>query len=297
MKAMNPPVAIAVLFMCWCPLLGLPVDTPQAKSSPVPSHEERAQAILKEGLDSKDYTVRIQAITATSMVGPSATLLARLEDFLHDRNVEVRLAAVHALADLHSPQSTDSLRKTLKEDEAPEVAFAAAKVLADLHDPAGTSALMDVYKGKRKTGSSMLRKEERSTFDEFHSLPSAMMFVVGRGIGYVPLPGVGQGFSAITTLVHDRELSDRASVLFILARTKTPESVDLLRSALQDQDWSVRAAATQMIAHTAQTQLRDALPPLFDDKNQKVRFRAAGAYLHLSGHGQAAAAPLKNSGF
>ncbi len=281
MKRRNYFIARAAFLICGVPLLAYPTAASPAESNSMAPNAERARAILKEGLDSKDFTVRIQAITATSMVGQNEALLARLEDFLRDKNVEVRLAAVHALGDLHSPQSTDSLRKTLEEDNAPEVSFAAAKVLAELQDPAGTDALMDVFHGKRKTESSMIKKEERSTFGEFHSFPSAMMFVIGKGIGYVPVPGAGEGFSAITTLLRDRGLSDRASVLFILARTKTPESLNLLRDGLQDEDWSVRAAATQMVAHTAQTELRDSLLPLLDDKNQKVRFRAAGAYLHL----------------
>ena len=107
------------------------------------------------------------------------------------------------------------------------------------------------------------------------------MFILGQGIGYVPVPGAGEGFSAISALLKDPGLSDRASALFILARKHDPRSRDLLRSALQDTDWSVRAAAAQIIAHTAQIQLQESLAPLFEDKNQKVRFRAAGAYLHL----------------
>jgi HEAT repeat protein len=280
MQGAKPLGAVVTLLLSWSPLFAR-AGMPQAGGNSLPPTVERARAILKEGLDSKDFAVRIQAITATSMVGRNKLLLARLEGFLHDKNVEVRLATVHALADLHSPQSADSLRKTIEEDKVPEVSFAAAKVLAEWHDPAGIRALMDIYEGKRKTGSNIVKKEERSTLEEFHSVPSAMMFVIGKGISYVPVPGTGEGFSAIGALLRDRGLSDRASVLFILARTKTPESLNLLRNALQDDDWSVRAAATQMIAHTAQTELRDSLLPLFDDKNQKVRFRAAGAYLHL----------------
>ena len=261
--------------------MGAQADAPPPEKNSPSSSAERARAILKEGLDSKDYSVRIQAITAASMVGRNEVFLERLEGLLEDKNADVRLAAVHALADLHSPKCKDALRKTVQDDKVPEVAFAAAKVLAEMHDPAGTSALVDIFEGKRKTGSNIVKKEGRSTFEEFHSVPSAMLFVVSRGIGYAPVPGAGEGFSAVTMLMHDRQLSDRASVLFILAQSKTPESVKLLSSALADKDWSVRAAATQMVAHTAQTELRDSLLPLFEDKNQKVRFRAAGAYLHL----------------
>jgi HEAT repeat protein len=269
---------VAVVFCC--PLLALPPAEAQTPSQPAASDADLARAILKEGFDSHDYEVRMQAITAAGMVGRNEALLAQLADSLHDKNVDVRLATVHALADLHSPRSKAWLRHAL-DDKTPEVSFAAAKLLAGMQDPAGTSALTEVYEDKRKTSSNMLRKQQRSTFDEFHSLPSAMTFVIGKGIGYVPLPGVGEGFTAITMLLKDPKISDRANALLILRRTKNLESQSLLRKALQDDDWSVRAMAAQMIAHTAQTDLLDSLPPLFKDDNHKVRFRAAGAYLHL----------------
>jgi HEAT repeat protein len=277
----KPLTGTITMLVLWCPLFALPPAGPQADSSPMPPNVARARALLNEGFESSDYTVRVQAITAASMVGRREALLKRLEGLLQDKNVEVRLATVHALADLHSPQCKESLRTALKEDKTPEVSFAVAKVLAGLGDPAGTSALMDVYEGNRKTRSGALKKEERSVLEGFHSAPSAVMFVVGKGIGYVPVVGAGEGFSAITMLLKDSGVSDRANVLFILGRTKSSESLDLLRKALQDDDWSVRAVAAQMIAQTARTELRDSLPPLFEDKNHKVRFRAAGAYLHL----------------
>ena len=278
---MTRPLIGAIALLFCCPLFALPPTDSQTGSAPAPSNAELARAILNEGFDSHDYQVRIQAITAASMVGRNEALLTRLADSLHDKNVLVRLATVHALADLHSPQSEAWLRQAL-EDKTPEVSFAAAKLLAGLQDPAGTSALMEVYERKRKTSSNILKKEERSTFDEFHSLPSATMFVLGKGIDYVPVPGAGEGFAAISMLLKDPKLSDRANALFVLCQHKNSESVALLGKALEDQDWSVRAVAAQMIAHTAQTGLRDSLPPLFKDKNHKVRFRAAGAYLRLS---------------
>ena len=246
-----------------------------------PESVERARAILREGFESKDYAIRIEAVTAASMVGRNETLVSRLEQFLDDKNVDVRLATVNALADLHDPQTEHPLLKVLHDDKTPEVSFAAAKILAARGDPAGIRALKEVYSGARKTRSSGLKKKERHFLEEFHSAPSAVLFIVGEGIGYVPVPGAGEGFTAISSLLKDPGLSDRASVLFILARKRTPESLELLRGALDDEDWSVRASAAQMIVHTAQTALRDSLPRLFDDKNEKVRFRAAGAYLHL----------------
>lgn len=141
---------------------------------------------------------------------------------------------------------------------------------------------MDVYDRKRKTRSNIIEQKKRNFFDEFHSSQSTLLFIISQGIGYAPVPGAGDGFSAISELLKDPGLSDRAEVLFVLCRTKTVETQELLRTALRDQDWSVRASATQIIAQTAQVELREALPPLFADRNQRVRLRAAGAYLHLS---------------
>ena len=97
----------------------------------------------------------------------------------------------------------------------------------------------------------------------------------------MPVPGVGEGFTALTELLADPDLSARANVLLLLGKERDPQSADLIKRALTDDDWSVRASAAQVIAHTARVELRESLVPLFDDKKEKVRFRAAGAYLHL----------------
>src|SRR5262249_19976131 len=217
------------------------------------SNDARARAILTEGLESNDFAIRIQAITAAGMVDSNEAMVARIEEFLKDKNVKVRLAAIRALADLKSPQIKEGLHKTIEEDSTPEVSFAAAKALAGLEDPGATRVLMDVYDRKRKTRSSLLEQKKRSFFDEFHSPQSTLRFIVTQGIGYVPVPGAGDGYSAISELLKDPLLSDRAEVLFVLCRTKNNETRDLLSRALHDDDWSVRAAATQIIAQTAQS--------------------------------------------
>ena len=277
---MTKPLIVipALLVSCWT--LALP-SLPQAGETPFQQNVTRARALLREGLESSDYTVRIQAIIAASMVGSNEALVERLDGFLKDKNVDVRLATVHALADLKTPQIKDGLRKALEQDSSPEVSFAAAKILAGLNDPAGTRALMDVYDRKRRTRSSLIQQKKRSFFEEFHSPESTLIFILSQGIGYVPVPGAGDGFSAVSELLKDPNLSDRAQSLFVLTRTNNQESIELLHKAIGDDDWSVRAAAAQIIAHTARAELREQLLPLFEDKNHKVRLRAAGAYLHL----------------
>src|SRR5215813_4840620 len=231
------------------------------------SNEIRARSVLTEGLKSNDFAIRIQAITAASMVGSDDAMIGPIQDFLKDKNVKVRLAAIRALTDLRATQSKVELQKALIEDTAPEVSFAAAKALATLDDPEGTTVLMNVYDRKRKTRSNLLEQKKRSFFDEFHSPQSTLLFLISQGIGYVPVPGAGDGYSAISELLKDPELSDRAQVLFVLTRNRNDESFTLLTRALRDDDWSVRAAATQIIARNAWTEFRDSLIPLFKDKN------------------------------
>jgi HEAT repeat protein len=242
----------------------------------------QARSILREGLEASDPLVRVEAITATSMIGYHELVLARLEHCLKEKDVRVRLAAVHAFVDLASPQGIEPLRSVLQNDKVPEVAFAAAQALQKLNDPAGAKALMEVYEGKRKSTSGMIEQKERETTNQFHSFYSSLMFITSKGIGYVPVPGVGEGFTALEALTHDKGVSDRARVVLILGGSNSTETLDWLRGALQDKDWSVRAAAAQMIAHGAHVELRDNLVPLFSDKNRKVRFRAAGAFLHVA---------------
>lgn len=103
-----------------------------------------------------------------------------------------------------------------------------------------------------------------------------------EGIEYVPVPGVGAGFSAISSLISDPNLSPRAMALMMVGRDNDSQVDNLLREALKDSDWSVRATAVQMIAFTGRSEMREEMVPLFHDKNEKVRFRAAGAYLRLA---------------
>jgi len=243
---------------------------------------DQARKVLREGADSKDPTDRVQAIKAAGLIGPSEELRTKLEKFLTDGNVDVRVAAVGALADHKSTDSIPALEKVLKGDKVPEVQFAAAKALYALNDPQGRAWLIDVYNGSQKASSSTVSSQSRKIRSNFHSFTSAGMFIVTQGIGYVPVPGVGEGFSAANDLLSDPELSPRAASLLLLAKEKSDQTDDLLREALKDKDWSVRASAAQMIAYTARTGLSEDLVPLFTDKKDKVRFRAAGAYLHLA---------------
>lgn len=243
---------------------------------------DTARQILNGGIDSGDSDTRVQAITAASMIGRNEVDVRRLEAALDDKDVAVRISAVGALADLKIHQSRPQLRRVMRSDKVPEVEFAAAKALYALKDPAGKQVLMDVLEKKMDPSSGLVRTEARNFFRNFHSTESATAFLVREGIGYVPIPGVGEGFSAMMRIMSDPELSARASVVLLLGKEKGPEARRVLEDGLRDKDWSVRAAAIQMIAQTGRVEMVNLLPPLFNDRKEKVRFRAAGAYLHLA---------------
>ena len=259
-----------------------------AARDPAPPYErgtsakDRANKILEDGARSKDQAVRLQAVIATSMVGSDAAVSHRLEELLQDREVSVRLASVNALADLKSKSSIPALREVLRNDKVPEVAFAAAKALYVLDDNEGSVELYDIFDRRVSGQSSVIRKQARDFFDKFHTVKSSMMLVLSEGVGFVPVPGAGEGLTAITELSSDPELTTRATIVLLMGKKKTKEADDLLRRAVSDKDWAVRAAAAQTIASAAKLPLQGELLTLLDDEKAKVRFRAAGAYLHLN---------------
>ena len=78
------------------------------------------------------------------------------------------------------------------------------------------------------------------------------------------------------------EVTPRAIAVLDLASDKKPETLQVLRDALNDKEWSVRAAAVHALAVRNQADVLPDLIPLLDDKKDAVSDRAAVAYLRLS---------------
>jgi len=266
-------------------------DTPQVITIESPSVDiDMAHNILNVGLASNDPNMRTRAIAAVGMIARTQSVRKRIEGFLSDKNVQVRIAAVDTLADLGSHESIPALENTMDNDPVPEVEFAAAKALFKLGDPKGKETLKMVLYGNIDAKSSYIERQKRKILSNFYSLHRATLFVLDEGSGFVPVPGVGMGMSEVVNLMNDTELSPRATIVLMLGHQKGADSDRMLKFALKDKDWTVRASAILMIALTARQELRENLVPLMSDNDARVRFRAAGAYLHLIG---AHAAPKK----
>jgi len=129
---MTRPLVRVITLLLFCSVLSASPSGPsQADDTTFSPNVARARAILTEGLESSDFVVRIQAITAASMVGGNETMVARLEDCLKDKNVQVRLAAIHALVDLKSPKSERGCARRSRKTVLPKSCLPLRKPLPD----------------------------------------------------------------------------------------------------------------------------------------------------------------------
>ena len=200
---------------------------------------------------------------------------------LDDKDVPVRTATIASLLDLKNPRTVPVLQRALH-DPTPEVSFAAAKALWTLNDPAGRSALISVLGKESKTSSGFITAQMRDTLRLFHTPHDLFMFAFKNGVGFAPVPGIGEGVSSLQSILSDSGVSGRAAAALLMANDRTPEVLAALLDALSDTNASVRAAAVHAIAMRGETHVMGAVEPLMDDMKEPVRLRAAAGYLRLA---------------
>jgi HEAT repeat protein len=243
--------------------------------------ETRASQILSEGLSSKNPDVRKQAVASMGLIGPREPYLSQLTNALSDKDIYVRLAAVSSIVDVKSKKTGDILEKSFT-DDAPEVSFAAAKALYTLGDPRGRTALMAILEREAKTKSNFLTVKKRDTLRLFHTPKGMLIFAIKQGVGFAPVPGLGEGISSLQDILSDAGVSGRATAALMLANDRSPDVLDALKEAVMDRDGSVRAAAVHALALRNDRSLLPLMKDQFDDPKEGVRFRAAAAYLRVS---------------
>jgi len=248
---------------------------------PASPDEKRASQILTEGLSSKNPDVRKQAVASMGLIGPREPYLSQLTNALSDKDIYVRLAAVSSIVDLKSKQTGDILEKSFT-DDAPEVSFAAAKALYTLGDPRGRTALMEILEGEAKTKSNFRTVKKRDTLRLFHTPKGMLIFAIKQGVGFAPVPGLGEGVSSLQDILSDAGVSGRATAALMLANDRSADVLNALKEALMDREGSVRAAAVHALALRNDRSLLPLMKDQFDDPKEGVRFRAAAAYLRVS---------------
>lgn len=266
--------------MCFIATAGPPQAAPAAEEPKPETPSQQCTKALENALADKNPDTRKQAVVALSLAGATEPWLSMLTSSLNDSDVEVRLAAVASLSDLKNRASTTALHKAL-EDDVPEVSYAAAKALYVLRDPAGKKALLAVASGETKTSSNYFNKQKRDALRMLHTPRTMFLFAVKQGVGFVPVPGLGEGIASMEALLADPGMSGRAGAVLLLGKERDAETLHALLEALTAREWSTRAAAVHAIALRDDPSLRTNIFPLRLDKSLPVRLRAASGYLRL----------------
>jgi HEAT repeat protein len=248
--------------------------------TPVPTTAKRCRDMLDQALKARNPDTRKEAVVALSIGGAREPFLTMLSSMLDDKDWDVRLATVASLSDLKSARAVDALRKAL-DDRAPEVSFAAAKALWGLEDPSGKNALLSVLNGDTKTSAGYITKQTRDAMRMMHTPRPMFILALKTGIGFAPVPGLGEGISSMQGLLADSGVTGRAMAALLLGNDPDPETASALREALSDKQWSVRAAAIHSLALRDDPSMEQEFLALLDDSKEPVRLSAAVAYLRL----------------
>jgi HEAT repeat protein len=242
---------------------------------------QKCHDILQQALASKNPDTRKAAVVALSLAANDNPLLAELTGMLDDKDVPVRIAVVTSLAEIKTKAATAALEKALH-DDVPEVSFAAAKALYSRGSPDGKAALLSVLAKETKASSGFFSSERREALRMMHTPRTTFIYALRQGLGFVPLPGFGEGVASMQALLSDPGVSGRASAALLLGKDKDQATVDGLKDALYDKDWHVRAAAVHSLALQNNPALKPDLELLTLDDKEEVRLRAAAGWLRLN---------------
>jgi HEAT repeat protein len=266
---MKPTLVLLLLFM---PALAQPQVETSVRS---------ARTVLEQGAADSAPEVRREVAIALGLSSRRDPSINLLEKLAVDKDNLVREAALVSIGELREARLTKAARDAV-DDQVPEVAYAAARTLYKLNQPEGKQLLLEIVEGEAPAKSGFVRGKLRDVIRQMKRPKSATMFMVKQSIGFVPVPGVGEGFSALTSLVGDPNFSARATTLLILSSDPSAKVRNVIEQAFNDSDWSMRAAAAQIAAARNERDWRFRLIPLFEDSNRQVRYRAAAAFLRLS---------------
>jgi len=243
--------------------------------------DQQCNDILQHALAARNPDTRKQAVVALSLTTERGPLMTTLEKMLDDKDMEVKLAVVASLSEVSTRTSTAALLKALN-DDIPEVSFAAAKALWTRKNPAGKQALLSVLQGDSKTASGFFTSQKREALRMMHTPRTTFLYALRQGIGFAPVPGLGEGISSMQAILTDPGVSGRATAALMLGKDKDASTLAALKDALYDKDWRVRAAAVHSIALRNDVSQQKEIEPLLADDREEVRLRAAAAYLRLS---------------
>jgi HEAT repeat protein len=203
---------------------------------------------------------RAEAARALGRSGDRRALEPLVEAAAVQGDVELRRAAVAALGRLGDGRAVPPLLALLGESEG-RVHHEVIGALAALRDDSAAAPL-----------AGCLRERD-----------AAARQLAVRALGWIDPPGL---FALLAPAQSDAVESVRAEVLFAVQRSRQPERIDALRTALGDVSPFVRAEAARLLGEAG---LSEPLVPLLADRDRLVRLAAADALAALGSPGAAEA--------
>ncbi len=251
-----------------------------AAAAAMAASDEQCLDMLRHALQARNPDTRKLAAMALSLSADASPLMPMLEGMLDDKDVQVRVAVVASLGEVKTKAATAALHKAL-EDDVPEVSFAAAKALFARNDPEGRKALLAVLERESKTASGFLTSQKRDALRMMFTPRTTFLYAVRQGMGFVPIPGFGEGIASMQGILSDPSVSGRTTAALLLGKDKDPSTEAALKDALYDKDWHLRAAAVHSLALRNDPAVKKDLEPLLEDDKEEVRLRAAAGWLRL----------------
>ncbi len=221
---------------------------------------------------------------------------------LKSRNVERRLAAAEALADLPSTKTTTALLGAMK-DKHRSVREAATLSLVLNGHPFRIEEILDAVSSRRATYSvrvlqifstlalTSIKDLRRIALDGDQDTAVRVM-----AIQALPNAGDYSVLPDLERLAEDGELDVRIAALRCLGRIAHPAAAATIAKGLHDRAWQARAAAAEAAGRIGLVDQAGRLAELLDDDLWWVRQRSGEALVALGPVGVDTLQALKDSG-
>ena len=74
----------------------------------------------------------------------------------------------------------------------------------------------------------LLQQQKRDALRMLHTPRTTFLFAVKQGVGFVPVPGLGEGIASLEALLADPGMSGRAGAVLMLGRERDSETLHAL---------------------------------------------------------------------
>lgn len=243
--------------------------------------EVTSWAILKQGIDDRNYERRRQAVTAIGSIGLDADAVKLVEHGLRDDEPLVRQTAAAQLGQLKSTASIPALKAAL-DDPTNEVALTAARSLWDMGDRSGEEMLQNVLSGKQKSTSGFVEGALRDTKHKLGSKKGLVKLGIKEASSAILGP-FSLGITAAEEMMKDSGATGRALAADLLSQKCDSRNIELLQGALRDEkNNTVKASVAKSLARCGK---KDDIPryeSYLSSSNDALKFMAAAAIIKLS---------------